>query len=190
MTNELFPACGQQYLHAAMKTIKRPEPGEYAAHHEVYVLAAQGEDLASALRHAADEEDRIFNLVPEDRWEYRYAPGKWSIKEVYQHIIDVERVFVYLALAVARNDRNNLPNMDENAYQVEARTDQRTIEEVMRDLRAVRQGTIELFEGLDDTALGRLGTLQGKRTTSPALGWIIAGHAEHHLRIVRERYLT
>ena len=182
MTNKLFPACGQQYLHAAMKTIKRPEPGEYAAHHEVYVLAAQGEDLASALRHAAEEEDRIFNLVPKDR--------KWSTKEVYQHIIDVERVFVYLALAVARNDRNDLPNMDEDAYQAEARTDQRDIADVMRELRVVRQATIELFEGLDDTALGRIGTVRGKRTTAPALGWIIAGHAEHHLRVVRERYLT
>lgn len=173
-----------------MKTIKRPKPGEYAPHHEVYVLEAQGEDLASALRHAAEEEDRVMGLVPKDRWDYRYAPGKWTTKEVYQHIIDVERVFVYLALAVARNDRNDLPNMNEDAYQAEARTDQRTIEEVMRDLRAVRQGTIELFEGLDDTALGRLGTVQGKRTTSPALGWIIAGHAEHHLRIIRERYLS
>jgi len=173
-----------------MKMIPRPKPGEYAAHHEVYVRAAQGDDLAAALDHAAEEEDRIFGLVPKERWEYRYAPGKWTIKEVYQHIIDVERVFVYLALAVARNDRNDLPNMDEDAYQAEARTDQRDIAEVIRELRAVRQATIELFEGLDGTALGRIGTVQGKQTTAPALGWIIAGHAEHHLRIIRERYLA
>jgi hypothetical protein len=173
-----------------MNKIERPKPGEYAAQHEVYVRAAKGEDLASALRHAAQEEDNVFAAVPKDRWEYRYAPGKWTTKEVFQHIIDVERVFVYLALAVARNDRNDLPNIDEDAYQAEARTEKRSIADVMRELRAVRQSTIELFEGLDDTALGRVGTVQGKRTTAPALGWIIAGHAEHHLRIVRERYLS
>ena len=173
-----------------MKKIERPTTGEYAAHHEVYVLAAKGEDLGSALRHAAEEEDKVFAAVPKDRWEYRYAPGKWTIKEVFQHIIDVERVFVYLALAIARNDANDLPNLDEDAYQAEARTDKRNITDVMRELRAVRQATIELFEGLDDTALDRVGTVRGKHTTAPALGWIIAGHAEHHLRIVRERYLS
>jgi hypothetical protein len=173
-----------------MNRIDRPGHGEYAAHHQVYVLAAKGLDLASALRHAAEEEDKVFRAVPEDRWEYRYAPGKWTVKEVFQHIIDVERVFVYLALAIARNDRNDLPDLDEDAYQAEARTGKRDIADVMRELRAVREATIELFEGLDETAVGRIGTVQGKRTTAPALGWIIAGHAEHHLRIVRERYLS
>ncbi|MBZ0206548.1 MAG: DinB family protein [Flavobacteriales bacterium] len=173
-----------------MKTIPRPRPGDYPAYHGAYLLAAQGEDLAAAFQHATEQEKNIRGMVPDDRWEYRYAPGKWTTKEVFQHIIDTERVFAYRALCIARNERADLPGMDEDAYQAEARTGKRDIADIMRELQAVRRSTVELFNGLDAEALGRSGTANGKHVTVPALGWIIAGHSEHHLRIIRERYLT
>lgn len=173
-----------------MKNISRPQDGDYPAYHKAYLLAAKGDTLAQALQHASEEESRTHGLIPADKWEYRYAPGKWSVKEVIQHIIDTERVFAYRALAIARGDRADLPGMDEDAYQAEARTDARAVEDIMRELRAVRQGTVELFNGLDDKALAQEGTANGKHVTVPALGWIIAGHSEHHLRIIRERYLA
>lgn len=173
-----------------MKTIERPRPGDYPAYHGAYLLAAQGEHLASAFRHATEQEKKTRALVPDDKWEYRYAPGKWTTMEVFQHIIDTERVFAYRALCIARNERADLPGMNEDAYQAEARTSVRPIDDIMRELRAVRESTMELFEGLDPIALGRSGTANGKHVTVPALGWIIAGHSEHHLRIIRERYLT
>lgn len=129
-------------------------------------------------------------MIPHDRWEFRYAPGKWTTKEVFQHIIDIERVFSYRALCFARNERAPLPGMDENAYQAQSRAGHRKPDDIMRELETVRRSTVELFESFDEEALRGSGTANGKHVTVPALGWIIAGHAEHHLRIIRERYLT
>ncbi|MCC6839932.1 MAG: DinB family protein [Flavobacteriales bacterium] len=173
-----------------METIRRPKPGDFPAYHGAYLLAAHGEDLSTAFHHASAEELRTRDLVPEDRWEFRYAPGKWTTKEVFQHIIDTERVFSYRALCIARGEQANLPSMDEDAYQAKARTAARNIEDILRELAAVRRSTVELFHSFDAEALACSGTANGKHITVPALGWIIAGHSEHHLRIIRERYLA
>lgn len=172
-----------------MKVIAKPRPGDYPAYHQAYVLAARGEELAEAFQRATEEELRTRAMVPDNKWDFRYAPGKWTTKEVFQHIIDIERVFAYRALCIARNEKADLPGMDEDAYQAESRSQGRKIEDLMRELHAVRQSSIELFESFDDEALGKAGTANGKHVTVPALGWIIAGHSEHHLRIIRERYL-
>lgn len=173
-----------------METIGRPKDGDYPAYHKAYLLAARGEALDDALRHASDEEVRTRKMVPDERWDFRYAPGKWTTKEVFQHIIDTERVFSYRALCIARGDQANLPGMDEDAYQAQAGTGARKVEDLLRELNAVRASTIELFGGLDAGALARGGTANGKHVTVKALGWIIAGHSEHHLRIIRERHLA
>lgn len=173
-----------------MEKIARPVPGDYPAYHGAYLLAAKGNDLAEALRHASEEEARTCKLIPDDRWEHRYAPGKWTIKEVFQHIIDTERVFSYRALCIARGEQANLPAMDEDAYQAMARTSNRRVEDLVRELAAVRLSTMELFDSFDAQALACSGTANGKHVTVPALGFIIAGHSEHHLRIIRERYLA
>ena len=172
-----------------MKTIARPKPGDYPAYHGAYLLAAKGDDLATALQHASEQEQATRGMVPDDRWEFRYAPGKWTTKEVFQHIIDIERAFSFRAFAIARGEQVDLPGMDEDAYQAESRSGRRDIADLMRELQAVRRSTVELFDSFDDVALGRSGTANGKHVTVPALGYIIAGHSEHHLRIIRERYL-
>lgn len=172
-----------------MLHIQRPGPGDHPSIYGAYLLAAKGDDLSTALRNATEREAETRALVPLDRWEYRYAPGKWTTKEVFQHIIDIERIFSYRALRFARNDGTALPGMDEDAYQAEARTGRREVDAIMRELKAVRSSTVELFESFDATAVAHAGTANGKHITVPALGWIIAGHSEHHLRIIRERYL-
>lgn len=173
-----------------MNPITRPLPGDFPGPYGAYIDAAGGEHLAQALHQASRREAETLALVPADRWAYRYAPGKWTTKEVLQHIIDIERIFAYRALCFARNERGSLPGMDEDAYQAEARTDRRPVADLLRESQAVRMATIELFAGLDAVALGRSGTANGNHFTVPALGWIIAGHAEHHLRLIRERYLA
>lgn len=172
-----------------MNRIPKPRVGDYPAGHQVYVDEAAGTTLAEALQHATEEEVRVIAMVHGGQWEYRYAPGKWTIKEVFQHIIDIERAFCFRAFAFARGEQADLADMDEDAYQAEARTGARQVEDVLRELHAVRRATVELFEGLDDRALAQGGTVKGRFTTVPAAGWVIAGHSEHHLRIIRERYL-
>jgi hypothetical protein len=173
-----------------METIVKPAEGDYPIYYKAYMMAARGQILSEALQLAGEWELETRKLVPDDRWEFRYAPGKWTTKEVYQHIIDMERIFSYRALCFARGEKANLPAADEDAYQVEARTQARQVDDMMRELRSVRQSTVELFASLDAIALGRSGKANGKHITVPALGWVIAGHSEHHLRIIRERYLA
>jgi hypothetical protein len=172
-----------------MLNLARPRPEDHPPYYKAYVLATTGADLAEAFRLTSEEEARTMALVPEHKWEHRYAPGKWTTKEVFQHIIDTERVFAYRAFCIARNEKANLPAMDEDAYQAEARTARRSVDELMRELQAVRQATIALFEGLDAEGASRAGTANGKHITVGALAWIIPGHSLHHLRIIRERYL-
>lgn len=172
-----------------MLHIERPRPEDHPVYYKAYVAATSGADLAEAFRLAGDEEARTMALVPDHKWEYRYAPGKWTTKEVLQHIIDTERVFAYRAFCIARNEKANLPAMDEDAYQAEARTARRSVDDLMRELMTVRRATISLLDGLDAEGFARSGTANGKHITVGALAWIIPGHSLHHLRIIRERYL-
>lgn len=173
-----------------MKAIARPKEGDYPKGHQVYIDEAVGNTLAQALEHATQEEERTIAMIPENKWDHAYAPGKWTIKEVFQHIIDIERAFSYRAFAFARGEKADLVDMDEDAYQAQARTGVRAATDVLRELRAVRRATVELYEGLDEQALAQSGTAKGRRSTVPAIGFVICGHSEHHVRIIRERYLT
>ncbi len=189
MTDALSAGHIEPYLHQ-METLARPQTGDYPIYYKAYMMAAKGNSIAEALRLATENEQEVRARIPEDRWEFRYAPGKWTTKEVFQHIIDMERVFAYRAFCFARNERGELPGADEDAYQAEARTAQRNVADILRELHAVRKASVELFASFDATAWGRSGTANGKHITVPALGWVIAGHSEHHLRIIRERYLA
>lgn len=173
-----------------MEPLIKPQAGDYPAYYKAYLMAARGEHIADALQLATANEQAVLPLIAEDRWEYRYAPDKWTIKEVFQHIIDMERIFAYRALCFARNEQGGLPGADEDAYQLEARTGRRNSVDLLRELRAVRSASEELFASFDATALARSGSANGKHITVPALGWVIAGHSEHHVRIIRERYLS
>src|SRR4029077_5181557 len=120
---------------------------------------------------------------------HRYAPGKWSIKEVIGHVSDAERVFSHRALRFARGDRTRLPGFDEKAYTPAGRFDARPLPDLAAELDAVRHATIALFAGLDSEALARRGPANNKEVSVRALAYIIAGHERHHVGILRERYL-
>jgi uncharacterized damage-inducible protein DinB len=154
-----------------------------------YLKAVPETELLPALQHASNVLWAVINDLPSDRHEYRYAEDKWSVKDVLQHIVDGERIFSYRALRFARNDSTPLPGFEENDYAPEARTHQRGLHAIMREHDAVRQATIELFKSFDDLALQRSGMANDTRISVRGLGWVIAGHAQHHARILRERYL-
>ena len=173
-----------------MSLLERPPLEEVPAYYHNYVNTATGDDLQQALQNASDRAWAIQRLLPVDRHEHRYAPGKWSVKEVFQHLIDAERIFAYRALRFARNDAMPLPGFEENDYVPEARCGTRGMHAIMREHDAVRAATIELFRGFDDIALMRTGTANNNSMSVRAIGWIIAGHAMHHMRVIEECYLT
>ncbi len=172
-----------------MLHIPRPSPADTAPYHAAYLAAAPGDHLAEALTLSATALQRTMSLVTPALAEHRYAPGKWSIKEVLQHVIDCERIFAYRALRCARNDGTPLPGFDENAYTPAANTARRALPDLIAEHDAVHLATRLLFDSFDEAAFGRKVEANGKPVGLPTLGWIIAGHAAHHARILDERYL-
>lgn len=166
----------------------RPDASEYAPFYHGYVEAVPEGDIVELLRSGGQELVEAIGRIPEDRGGFRYGPEKWSIREVLGHLIDAERIFAYRALRVGRGDRTPLASFDENEFVKTAGSDARTMADLVRELGMLRETTVMLFESLPDEAWGRGGVASGKDVSLRALAYITAGHARHHLRILRERY--
>jgi uncharacterized damage-inducible protein DinB len=168
-------------------TIARPAPDEHAPFYKVYVDGVKGEDL---FRVYVDQMTALLDLVSRnaDRADHAYAEGKWTVKEVVGHIVDGERIFCYRALRFARADTTDLPGFDEDAFVANGEFATRAIEDICREFEAVRRATIALAEGFTAEALMRRGKANGKEISVRALLYIIAGHADHHMGLLRERY--
>ncbi|MGH2667933.1 MAG: DinB family protein [Gemmatimonadales bacterium] len=171
-------------------TIARPEATEYAPFYGTYVSKVPEGDLLEALEAQRRETQALLKAIPEAKALHRYAPGKWSVKEVVGHLADTERVFCYRALRFARGDQTPLAGFDEKAYVPAGGFDARPVADLAAELDAVRRATIALLGSLDAAALARRGTADGKEVSVRALAYIIAGHERHHFAILRERYLT
>ena len=166
----------------------RPAPDEYADFYGAYVAAVK-EPLLETLEAEAAKWRALLAGVPPGREGYRYAPGKWSVREVVGHVIDAERMFAARALAFARGDRSHYPSFDENAYAANSAADRRPLADLAEELAAVRRSTVLLLRSFDEPAWGRRGTASGCEFTVRSLAWIIAGHSRHHRGVVAERYL-
>lgn len=154
-----------------------------------YFTKASGRTVHEALEKALLRTSNIFGTVPETRGTYRYADGKWSIKEVLQHITDSERIFAYRALRFARNDSTVLAPFEENDYAPASEADRLTLSSILDDHRATRASTITLFNSFSPAMLVRSGAAGANVVSVEQLGFIIAGHAEHHCDILQQRYL-
>ena len=172
-----------------MPTIPRPSADEFAPYYGRYISAVPDGDVLPLLERQIDDTVALLRTIPEARGSYRYAPGKWSIKEMLAHMADTERVFAYRALRFARGDRTPLLGFEQDEWVPFSNADARPLGDLVEELRLVRGATVALFRGLDDAALARRGTASGVEFTARALAWIIAGHERHHLRILGERYL-
>lgn len=170
--------------------ISKPQEGEYPSYAKAYIELLPEDGLV--LRHMKDDLQAIKQIVrsvPEQRLVDRYAEGKWTIKEVLGHIIDVERIFAYRALRFARADATELAGFEQDPYVLHSSANQRPVEDLLGELTAVRESTIVFLEGLDDAAWMRSGVANGKRATVRAIAYLIAGHGRHHMHIIQERYL-
>jgi DinB superfamily len=168
--------------------IDRPDSSEYAEFHTGYMAAVANEsDALAALERQQPLIDRLGGLTPAQA-AFRYAEGKWSVKEVAGHLCDSERVLSYRMLRVARGDQTPLPGFDENAFVAGSNADRRPLSELVRELAAIRLATLALARSLDDDALLRRGTVNNWPLTARALAFIIAGHFQHHMNVLRDRY--
>ena len=128
--------------------------------------------------------------IPDGKWNYKYAEGKWNIKGVVQHIIDAERIFCNRALVIVRKDKTTpLPSFDGDEYEFSSKSDKRTKDELISELAAVRQSSRELFVSFDEEQLLTSGIVSNYTIDVNALGFVILGHTLHHLKLIRERYL-
>jgi hypothetical protein len=169
-------------------TIPRPTSSEYAPAYGGYVSAVPEGDLLSLLERQGRETVALLRGVSEKKSQYRYAPEKWSIREVVGHVNDAERVFTYRALRFARADATPLPSFDENAWGDASNADSRALAEHLEELAAVRAATLALFRGFSEEQFARSGVASNHEITVRALAYITAGHERHHVKVLREKY--
>jgi DinB superfamily len=170
-------------------TFNRPQAGEYAPNYGRYVSLVQTNDILGTL----DDQRRQTLLLLSGRTEadgdLRYAPDKWSVKELLGHVNDTERIMSYRALRIARGDATPLPGFEQDDYVRHGPFQRRPLSDLIEDYIAVRRATLSLFRNLDEPAWTRRGTASNHEVSVRALAYIIAGHELHHRRILEEKYL-
>ena len=167
----------------------RPAPDEFAPYYSRYIDKVPDGDIVATLRDHVEETLATLRAIPDARAGHRYAPDKWSIREVVGHLCDAERIFAYRALRIARGDDTPLPGFDENAFVSRARLDDRSFAGLIDEYAVVRAASVALFDSLFPEEWTRRGIASDKGISVRGLAWIIAGHEIHHLRVLKERYL-
>ena len=170
-------------------TIPRPAASEYPPHFEDYVSRVPPGDVLERLQGQLEELLTLLGGLSDEEARFRYAPDKWSIKQIIGHLSDTERIMSYRGLCAARSETTGLPSFDENAYVAAASFDARPLADLLAELATVRAATVSLFRGLTPEELLRRGTASGREYTSRAMAYMIVGHEIHHVRVLRERYL-
>jgi hypothetical protein len=169
---------------------QRPTNVEYSAYQEQYVSLVGEGSITDILAEQAERTIALLSSITEEQANYRYAPGKWTLKEVIGHISDNERVMSYRLLRIARGDKTPLPGYDQDDFMKEAPFQSWTLSQVIEDYASVRRATLTLVRGLSDEALLRTGIANDSAISARALAYINAGHELHHLRIIQEKYLA
>ncbi len=155
-----------------------------------YVKQIEETDLLQALRVSGHRCLELVHSIPEEKVDFRYADGKWTIRELLCHIIDAERIFTYRALRFARNDKTDLAGFEENDYATQANASGRSMQKIAAEMAHLRSATIDLFETFTPEMLIRKGTANKNELSVIVLGFIIAGHETHHCNVLKERYLS
>ncbi len=155
-----------------------------------YIKQVAEADMTKAFQQHLVELRALLINIPAEKWAYRYAGGKWSIKEMVQHIIDADRIFCYRALRFARKDKTELPGFDEESFAAASNADTRTKEDLIDELSTVQKSAALLFSSFNEDQLNQTGTANGSEVYVAAIGFIIIGHTLHHKSILLQRYLS
>ncbi len=162
---------------------------EYPDFFGTYINALKEVELKEELEICLHDFIKFVQNIPLDKFDFRYAEKKWTIKEIIQHLIDTERIMSYRALRFSRNDSTPLPGFDENSFVENTDGNSRSIQDLLTEMAVVRQSTLSLFKSFSADQLMRIGTASNKEVSVRALGFIIIGHQKHHQKIFQERYL-
>jgi hypothetical protein len=155
-----------------------------------YFQATSEDDLLIALANSTKRFRKLLKKIPKKKIDYAYAEGKWTLRELFQHIIDTERVFAFRALSFAREDASPLPGFDENSWAATSKATSRKWKDMVDEFFSLRSSTQIFFESLDDHQLKATGTANNNLMNVGGLGFICAGHVMHHVWIIKERYLS
>lgn len=162
---------------------------EYSEFVATYIKAIENAELLEELEISLHDFIKFVQNIPMDKFDYRYAEGKWTIKDIIQHIIDAERIFGYRALRISRNDKTPLSGFEENEYVENTNANGRSVQELLTEFSAVRHSNLLLFKSFSDEQLTRLGIASNHTISVRALGFVMIGHQKHHQRVFQERYL-
>lgn len=166
----------------------RPLPTSHPLFAGTYIALVPEDDIKFVLQDSITSVEQFLDLIPEEKADYAYAEGKWTVKEVLQHTIDTERVFAYRAMCIARGETQALPGFDQDSYAAQADVTNRSLESLKEEMSLIRVSTALLFEYMGEKELLQQGTASNHIITPLSLGYMIVGHWRHHEFLFRERY--
>jgi uncharacterized damage-inducible protein DinB len=168
--------------------MKRPLEGDYAPFYAGYMKNVP-DNVIKALEEQLHSTNSFLKAIPQDKIDFRYAEGKWNIKEIVGHLIDNKRIMVYRALSISRNEKQSLPPFEQDDYVRESNYSKRDYTDLVDELRKVRESNLPMFKSFSEEILDRRGVANNTEVTVRAILFIIAGHEIHHINIIKERYL-
>ena len=165
------------------------KPEEFNSYYAPYINLVEHKDIVLSLQQNFEETLSFYKSIPEEKWLFSYADGKWTIKEIIQHLLDTERVFAYRALCFSRKDSVELPGFDQDEYLINSDANSRSKESLIEEYVSIRNATITLFNSFSEEMFLQIGVASNSPLSVRAAGYIIVGHEKHHCNIIKERYL-
>ncbi len=170
--------------------MKRPQSNEYPAAAERYINLIKTDNVLKLLKDQIWEMQTLVSNIPEEKEEYAYAAGKWTIKQVMGHMIDAERIFGYRALCFSRNDKTPLPGFDENFYVENSNFNEQSLHDLAREFAVLRESNIAMIKYFDEKKMDLQGTANGNNVSVRSIVYMIAGHITHHINVIKSNYLV
>ncbi|MCA0152981.1 DinB family protein [Winogradskyella vincentii] len=164
-------------------------PEEYNPYYKQYIDKTSDLDIVNGLKQNLISVTEFFESIPQEKHLYAYAENKWSILDILLHIIDTERIFSYRALRIIRKDKTPMVGFDQDEFVISGNANNRSMESLIEEYKSVRKSTITLYSNLRSESLKLIGEASGSNISARAIGYIITGHENHHISIIRERYL-
>jgi len=169
--------------------LQRPSQEEYNAYFKRYVDLVDTDKLLPWLDNQRAEVVEFLKSIPEDKWSYSYAPGKWTLKESWVHVLDTERIFAGRALRIARNDMTPIPGFEQDDYVPNSGANERSAASIIREFEVLRSSSLLQLEHTPQAAWANVGTASNSPLSVRAVGYMMGGHVQHHINVTREKYL-